>query len=209
MFRYLQSSMDLAMNWGDPTQSAQGYLFIVGKGPLPPGASSDPEVLKERQEQLAKIADTSMHFLKFVMMSCFWTYFLLITHKGLGMRLTGNCKSCHTWFFLPLLLVLMTWYRLLSALIGWDQITYRLSQTGWRGHESSLVDCASELLYASKIISACGTPVTIKDSNGLSCPLGIGRLARHSGLRDLLYHDLSMAYLPDTKGPPGYIQIRK
>ena len=56
IFRILQTSADLALDWGDPTQAAQGYLCVCDVPPVPPGATLDPDKLAIRQQVLDEIA---------------------------------------------------------------------------------------------------------------------------------------------------------
>ena len=55
-FRLAQTSTDLALSWGDPTQDAQSYIFACGVPPIPPEAELDPQKLAVRMEILADLA---------------------------------------------------------------------------------------------------------------------------------------------------------
>src|SRR6218665_2415516 len=49
----------------------------------------------------------------------------------------------------------------------------------------------------------CGTMMTANGSNGLSCGLGTGRIARHATINDIISRGLTQAGMPNIKKPPG------
>ena len=82
VFRLLETSLNLAISWGDPTQTAQGYLIVCGVPPVPPGASLDPEKLAVRQQMLEELAQGGKVFESvencFNAPSCGWMSAVLI-----------------------------------------------------------------------------------------------------------------------------------
>ena len=54
--RYLQTSMQLAIEFADPVQSSPGYLMPFGVPPVPPGAPWDELDILTRNKMLVDLA---------------------------------------------------------------------------------------------------------------------------------------------------------
>jgi hypothetical protein len=55
MYRYYQTSAKTAIDWGDPTQIAPGYLLHTGDPPGPPEKPNSFEQLDIRTRELEKM----------------------------------------------------------------------------------------------------------------------------------------------------------
>lgn len=52
LLRYIQTSTDMAINWGDPLMQSLGYLFNLGVTPVPPGRTSNQDEFERRKEYI-------------------------------------------------------------------------------------------------------------------------------------------------------------
>ncbi|ESO12502.1 hypothetical protein HELRODRAFT_159050 [Helobdella robusta] len=57
--RLVQTSLALAIDYADPTQSAAGYIIVFGMPPQPPSALADPAMIKKKKELLKDLAYSS------------------------------------------------------------------------------------------------------------------------------------------------------
>jgi len=61
VYRYLQTSTDVALTAGDPTVAAPGYLFSGGEQVKPTNPPATFDELQERMEALDELANMTDH----------------------------------------------------------------------------------------------------------------------------------------------------
>jgi len=52
LFRYVQTSTDVALTWADPTLICPGYLFNIGSPAVPVSKTTNIEEFRRQQERL-------------------------------------------------------------------------------------------------------------------------------------------------------------